>query len=101
LLRLAQVADGAINDWNAAAAAAPDIVQYTKDEKQDQGLDVIAEFNGMKDAAVEMRDEITSTVPAPTSIEDDGSYATMTFSTAQTIDLRTAIDAFLATVDAG
>lgn len=97
LLRFAQLLSRAIDYW-AFASSVPEIVAFAKTAKRDSEIDVAAEFNAMRTAAISLRDWIVSNVPAPT-IGTDGYYTNQTFTVAQTAPLRTRITSFVATID--
>jgi hypothetical protein len=87
-----------------AAAAVPGLVQYARDQKNNQSLNVVTEFNAMIAAIDAVTNWISTNFP-----KDGGGFilaATLgpegpvyrQFTPAQTAGLRTALDALIATV---
>jgi len=82
------------------------LVQYTKDQFNDQTLDVVAEFTTMNNAAIQLRDWIFNNFPRDAgsgavlaaTVDQDGNRVELTFSTAQLATFRTHCDTFVATI---
>lgn len=81
-----------------AAKNAPGIAQYAKDQKADQVLDVVAEFNALLSAIQSAIDWVITNFPAAggyvqarTLTAGDPIPQQRQFSPAQTADLRTAL----------
>ena len=94
----------AILRWNDIKAI-PGIAQYAKDQEDDQNYDVVTEFNTMVNAASAVRDRVESDIPTAAGgwmnlqkFEADHTISTRAFTPAQTTQLRTDLDAFIATV---
>lgn len=92
-------------DALTAAAATPGIVQYAKDQKNDQGLDVVTEFNAVRDALEAVKDWIVATFPLSggfllrESWDLQTGTVDRTFSTGATAPLVILLDALIATID--
>ncbi len=105
LLNLQRDLDTAIDLWNTAKAITG-IVQYAKDQFADQALDVAAEFNGMVNAAITLRDWIFNNFPTDAgtgavlvhTVDIEGAVTHLTFSSAQLATFRTHADTFTATI---
>lgn len=94
----------AIARWNSLASV-PGIVQYAKDQADDQLLDVAGEFTAMVGAATALRDNIFSTFPVAgsgawevVSYNNAGEETELTFTTAQLAGYRALCDALVATI---
>lgn len=89
-----------------AASATPGLAQYAKDQKNNQTLDVVAEFNGMVGAIDQVTAWIDSNFPKDTTTQallertlgTEGPIE-RTFTTAQTAGLRTQLDSLIATIN--
>ena len=106
ILQMMRLLQEGIDRWQTIGAL-PGIVQYARDQLDDQNIDVVAEFTAMRNAAITLRDWIDTNFPRHT----DGSVAVQewsastnyipvdkTFSSAQLATFRTNADAFIATV---
>ena len=87
----------------AAAAAVPGIVQYARDQKNNQGLDVVAEFSAMTAAIDAVTTQITTVFPVSGGflLREQWSASGTTeraFSSAATANLRTLLDTLIATI---
>lgn len=96
LLRFAQLLSGGIAKWTFVATV-PEMVDFARNAKRDQTINVAADFIAMKDSAVSLRDWIVENVPSPT-IGTDGYYQNQSFTVGQTAQLRTRIATFTATI---
>lgn len=87
----------------AAIAAVPGIVQYAKDQKNDQALDVIAEFQAMRAAVQGVAAAIVTAFPTSgiyllaVSFDAQGTVDRQ-FTPAQTAGIRTTLDAVVASI---
>jgi hypothetical protein len=86
------------------AAATPGIVQYARDQKNNQTLDVVAEFNAMVAAIDQVTNWITTNFPKAATGEllertlgSEGPIE-VTFTSAQTAGLRTQLDSLIGTI---
>lgn len=89
-----------------ASAAIPGIVQYARDQENDQTYNVVTEFQTMETAAIAVRNRIINDVPkGPTgevaveTWEADGAITVEAFTPAQTANLRTDLDTFIASIE--
>jgi hypothetical protein len=95
----------AITAWNNAAAV-PGIVQYARDQYDNQTIDIAAEFIAMRSAAESLRDWIFNNIPTdPTdgavrleTISQFGVFTPIMVTTAQSAGFRTEANAFVATI---
>ncbi len=94
----------ALDRWNAIKAI-PGILQYARDQEDDQIYDVVVEFNAMIAAAEVVRDRVELDVPTDGSgflllkqFDAGHDLTTRDFTTAQTAQLRTDLNSFIATV---
>lgn len=88
------------------AAAMSGIGQYAKDQKNSQGLDVVAEFNAVTTAVQAAADWVLNTFPqsggylqATTLEAGDATVQQRQFSPAQTAGLRTALQGIVDAID--
>jgi hypothetical protein len=92
-----------IEAWDAAAAV-PGIVQYARDQHDDQALDIVAEYTAMRAAAVTARDWIIGAFPKSggfilkDTLTADGGITVRQFSSADLDPLRTHLNALIATI---
>jgi hypothetical protein len=93
----------AIDVWDVAAAI-PGMVQYAKDQHDDQGLNIVAEYNAMKAAAIIARDWIIAAFPTSggyilkDQLTADGSISVRQFTSANLVQLRQRLDDLIATI---
>ena len=93
-----------LDAWDAAIAV-PGLVAYARAEKNNQTLDVVAEFNAMRAALIALRDEVFGSLPVngggvvEYAVTVDGDRVPLVFTPAQTANFRTAAAAFIASVD--
>jgi len=89
----------------AAAAAVPGLAQYAKDQFNNPGLNIAAEFTAMTNAVDACGTWINGNVPKDGSgylLKDKltaGGVDVRTFSSAATVGLRTQIDSLIATIN--
>lgn len=96
----------ALDVWDEAAALTG-IVQYVRDEKNNQSLDVAAEFIAMRNAAAAIQAEIISIVPTDSGTgalllqtsSAQGDLTDLTMSVAEMSTLVPLIDTYIAAVD--
>lgn len=91
------------DDTLAATAATPGIVQYAKDQKNDQDLDVAAEFTAMRAAIASAISWVGSNFPAAggyiQSHQISGGIVTeRLFTPAQTAGFRTVLNTVIGTI---
>ena len=92
-----------ITRWNAIKTI-PGIAQYAKDQENDPTYDIVTEFNAMIAAAEVVRDRVETDIPTDGSgflllrKFQTNAITMRTFTTAQTAQLRTDLDSFIATV---
>lgn len=94
----------------AVIASVPGMAAYAIDQENDVTYDVAAEFTAMRNAAIAVRDRIIAEMPKANSpaavagraavqtLNADGSVSTAVFTPAQTANLRTDLDTFIATI---
>lgn len=90
-----------------AAASVPGLVQYAKDQKADQALDVAAEFTAMVRACTALRDWILTNFPKDAgsgawlaqSFDSAGVATELTFSTAALAQFRSNANSVIATIN--
>lgn len=94
----------AINVFNEASSV-PGIVQYARDQKGNQGIDVVAEFSAMVNAATACKDWVNANIPTGAqgavllqTHDGQGNLADMVFTSAQLAVFRTQLDALIATI---
>lgn len=84
----------------------PGLVQYARDQFNNQALDIVAEFTAMRAAMITLRDWINANFPRDATTQAvlthtydiDGNPSLLTFTTVQLDPLRTQIADFAATV---
>lgn len=89
------------------AAAIPGVVQFVRDEKRDQALNVGAEFTAMRNAAAAVQAEIVNIIPThnPSGAlllqtgDAQGNLSDLTLTVAEMSSLVPLLDAYIATVD--
>lgn len=76
-------------------STAPGLVEYAKDQENDQNYDVVVEYAALTQAISGVISEITTTFPSATflTLNPDGTRTFQTHTPAQTAPLRTALDA--------
>lgn len=86
-------------------AATPGIVQYAKDQVNDQAYDVVAEFNAMMTAMQNTLASLIAMFPKDgggfllyQKLNANGSFTNRTFTAAQLAPVVTLIDAVIATI---
>jgi hypothetical protein len=87
---------GAIELWDAASGT-PGMPQYARDQQDDQGYNVIAEFLAMRQAAVDTRDWVINNFPKSNpgdfilkdKYEADGAITVRSFTNVETAGLQT------------
>jgi hypothetical protein len=88
------------------ASSTPGLAQYAKDQKNNQTLDVVAEFNGMIAAIDQVVSWITTNFPKDAATQcllertlgSEGPIE-VTFTSAQTAGMRTQLDSLIATIN--
>lgn len=91
----------AVHSFFTQAAAVTGIGQYAKDEKGDQGLNPVTEFQAMQAAIVTVRTWIqgqTANLVFVWPDDDTTPSSAATFTAAQTATYRTQLDALIATI---
>ena len=85
--------------------AVPGIAQYAKDQVDNQLIDIVAEFNAMQTAIVDVITWVTTNIPKDGSgyllvrqIDVGNNIVDRQFTPAQSAGLRTQLDALLATI---
>lgn len=89
-----------------AAAAVPGIVAYVRNQRDNQSLDVAAEFTGIRTALANVVSEVATLASAVTNggflsvinLQASGRYTWRTLSVAQTAGVRTQLDALIASI---
>ena len=96
--------DDAIEVWDAATAV-PGLLQYARDQYNDQTLDISTEYTAMRAAAIDLRDWIFNNIPtsAGGAVElktntTAGDLVDILVTPAQAAGFRTEADAFTATI---
>lgn len=104
LISLQRNLDRGVDRW-AIAKALPGIVDYVRDQFNDPTMDVATEFNAMVNAATDLRDWIHANMPTGAggavlerSVNVDGTYTDLVFTSAQLADFRTEADTFIAAI---
>jgi hypothetical protein len=105
-IRLLQTIKESVDIWDKAAST-PGIDQYAKDQFSDPGLDIVAEYTAMKNAAVSLQNWIFTALPTDAgsgavllnTVNVNGELGELTFTSAQTQGFRTEADAFIATIN--
>lgn len=94
-----------ITAWDSVSGTAG-LAQYARDQYDNQGLDIVAEFTNMRAAAIGLRDWIFTNVPKDgdnipllQTLSADGTLSDRTLTPAQTTGFRTEAQAFLNTVN--
>jgi ribosomal protein L14 len=87
----------------AAAAATPGIVDYARDQKNNQSLDVAAEFTAMRNALANAISWVDTNFPAAGGYIQShqisgGTVTERAFTPAQTAGFRTVLNAVIATI---
>ena len=87
------------------SAAVSGMAQYAKDQLDNQAIDIIAEFQVMRAALVDVRDWVITNFPKSAggfiekdTLEADGAITVRQFTSPQTSGLRTVLDAAIATI---
>ena len=95
---------GAIELWDTASGL-PGMVQYAKDQEDDQAYDVVAEFTAMRAAAVVVRDWVINNFPTSVggfiekdTYEADGGITVRSFTSVETAALQSHLDALALTI---
>lgn len=95
---------GAVTLWDSLAAT-PGLVQYARDQYNDQTLDIVAEFQAMRAAVIGLRNWIFANIPKDANdvpllqtLNADGTLSDRTVTPAQTAGFRTQAQAVLATM---
>lgn len=98
-----------ITRWTELSAV-PGLAAYAQDQEANPALDIVAEYTTMKNALVAVRDRIINDLPkasAPPGVvgnlavyilAGNGDLSTMSFTPAQTVNLRGDLDTFIAAV---
>lgn len=92
-----------IEVWDTVSAL-PGLVQYARDQEDDQTYDVVAEFLAMKAAAEAVRDWVINNFPTAAgfiqkdTLELDGAITVRQFTPAQTAGLQTTLATLAAAV---
>lgn len=94
-----------IDVWDVNAQV-PGLVQYAKDQYNDPALDIVAEYNAMRAAAITLRDWIFGAIPTAAQdgaarlriIDTQGNETPIMVTTAQSANFRTEAAAFSATI---
>jgi hypothetical protein len=95
----------AITAWNSTASR-PGIGAYAQAQKGNATLDVAAEFTAMVTEATALRDWITTNFPKDATtqallvytVDANGTFSELTFTSAQLAQFRTRSDALIATI---
>ena len=102
-LDLVQLLSGSVTTFNEVAAI-PGIAAYAKDQYDDPGLDIVAEFTAMVSACSDLKDWIVANVPKSGSTwlletyDSDGNVTKLMFTPAQTVNFRVECNNLLATI---
>jgi len=94
-----------IEKWDQASSV-PGLGQYAQEQYSNAGLDITSEYSAMRSAAVALRDWIQANMPKDSvsgaallqSLNADGSFSELTFSSAETASFRTNADTLIATI---
>ena len=104
LLSIISDLSAAINTFEANASV-PGIGSYTRDQYEDTSIDVVTEFNDMKNAAQDAKDWLIANIPTDTngyllvrSLDSEGNIVERMFTPNQTQTLRDKIDALIGTI---
>lgn len=86
-------------------SSTPGIAQYARDQENDQGYDVVAEFTAMRNECVACRDWVITNFPTSAggfiekdTLEVDGAITVRSFTSGQTAGLQTALNALAAAI---
>lgn len=103
VLNLVQQCKTLIDRWGVLVAI-QGLAAYAADQENDINYDVVAEFTAMRNALIAVRDRIVADLPTATgklavyTLAADGALVPDTFTPAQTANLRTALNNFVATI---
>ncbi len=105
LVRIMGLMDSSIILFNQIAAI-PGIEQYARDQKDDQGLDVVVEYTAMVVEITALRDEIFTSFPKDAgsgawlvqSFDAAGIATELAFTTVELNNYRASADAVIATI---
>lgn len=95
----------AINIWDANQAV-PGLVQYARDQYDDQALNIGTEYTAMRAAAISLRDWVFNNIPTDSgsgavlleTIDNAGVSTAIQVTPGQSATFRTEVAAFVATV---
>lgn len=105
LLDLQKALNDAVTTWNTAAAI-PGLAAYAQAQFNNATLDVAAEFSGMVNAAISLRDWIFANFPKDAgsgavltrTVAANGTVTELVFTPAELAQFRTRVDTFAATI---
>lgn len=104
VLQIMSTMKSSIEVWDAVSSL-PGLVQFAKDQENDQTYDVVAEFLAMRNAAVAVRDWIITNFPVAggfiqkDTLELDGAITVRQFTTVQTVGLQTTLATLTAAIE--